>query len=191
MFGLLRTIISGVIVIAFAMTAWWYVTTPQPPQFNEKMAYLGHTMRFELRHQFKKTEIMRAGLPVQIAFARGMADRGNTAAQIYAMRAMFEAAKTWPNYYQDALAYIRPLSERGYPIAQNAYGVMLRDGLGGVVIDRIEAYKWFLLASEQGHDLATVNAERLSRAMTAPDILEAQQRSNMWRLEKASGGNRL
>jgi TPR repeat protein len=47
-------------------------------------------------------------------------------------------------------------------------------------VDYIEAYKWFIIAGDNGDDAARKNRLHSASLMTAPQIAEAQQRADAW-----------
>jgi hypothetical protein len=83
--------------------------------------------------------------------------------------------------YATAASLWRQLAESGDPAAQYNYGRMLYYGQG-VPQDRIEAYKWFLIAAES--DLAQAQEARMAifRALTTDELREAVRRAGDWRL---------
>ena len=52
--------------------------------------------------------------------------------------------------FKTTVAYLKPLAEQGYKIAQNNLGVMYGRGLG-VPKDYKMAFKWYAKAAEQGY----------------------------------------
>src|SRR5690606_23980961 len=78
----------------------------------------------------------------------------------------------------------RPQAGQGGPKAQNVLGVMTLKGLGGLAVDKVEAYKWFNLASDRSDNQAYENMLRLSSEMSSAEVLEGEHRSNTWVLDK-------
>lgn len=74
-----------------------------------------------------------------------------------------------------AAAYCLEAADLGYAPAQNNMGVFYMEGTG-VRQDPSEAYKWFTLASSQGHGSSTEWLAKLKPTMTAFQIAEGERR---------------
>ena len=69
-------------------------------------------------------------------------------------------------------------------------GVAYSTGRGGVVVDLIEAHKWFNLASLSGCTRGQACRAEISVEMTAREIAEAQRQARAW-LAATQGMQRL
>jgi len=76
------------------------------------------------------------------------------AASAQSLRAGLEAVRA--KDYVRALAELRPLAEKGHPLAQYHVGLMYSQGRG-VEQDRDEAFRWYQKAAEQGEPRAQTN----------------------------------
>ena len=59
-------------------------------------------------------------------------------------------------------------------------GVSYSTGRGGVMVDLIEAHKWFNLAALSGDTRAQACRAEISFEMTAREIAEAQRQARAW-----------
>jgi TPR repeat protein len=59
-------------------------------------------------------------------------------------------------------------------------GVSFSTGRGGVMVDLIEAHKWFNLAALSGDTRAQACRAEISFEMTAREIAEAQRQARAW-----------
>lgn len=59
--------------------------------------------------------------------------------------------------YKHALKLLKPAAEQGNAEAQAMLGTIYQLGLGGADVDVEQALKWYQLASEQGHAVASNN----------------------------------
>ena len=59
-------------------------------------------------------------------------------------------------------------------------GMAYSTGTSGVVLDLIEAHKWFSLAAVAGHAEAAMCRADISDEMTAREVAEAQRRAREW-----------
>ncbi len=85
---------------------------------------------------------------------------------------------------QLAAFWFRKAAEQDLPAAQFNLGVCFVNGTG-VQEDPAEAYKWFRLAGKSGDVQALAACAELSKALTPPQIAEAQERAQKWREEFA------
>jgi len=69
---------------------------------------------------------------------------------------------------------------RNDPDSLFALGVSYSTGTDGVVIDLIEAHKWFNLAATAGSSQAADARADVADAMTARQIAEAQRQARAW-----------
>lgn len=175
MFRFVNFLITLLFLAILTVGGYWYFTTPQPIKISDQMTYAIETSLFKIQQmQFKGEETIQTW--------RDLAREGNSAAQLRHAQLLFEAAKHNPNAYSEAFATLRSLAEKGIPEGQNALGVLVRDGLGGITPDKIEAYKWFSLAAQRGSKLAQQNALQLSHSMTTSQMYEAESRASNWTL---------
>jgi uncharacterized protein len=71
-------------------------------------------------------------------------------------------------------------AERGNVDALFDLGVAYSTGRGGVVVDLIEAHKWFNLAALNGCTRGQQCRAEISVEMTAREIAEAQRQARSW-----------
>ena len=77
-------------------------------------------------------------------------------------------------------------AERGDVEAYYDLGVSYSTGRGGVIVDLIEAHKWFNLAALSGDTRSQACRAEISFEMTAREIAEAQRQARSW-LGQSSG----
>lgn len=85
--------------------------------------------------------------------------------------------------YNSAAHHWMTLANEGHAPAQYNVGRMLYYGQGKRR-DTIEAYKWFLLASENGIRRSAKAVRIASERMTRPEIVEATIRARDWHRRK-------
>jgi TPR repeat protein len=109
-----------------------------------------------------------------------LANDDNIVAQYYLGRVYYNLPTTpkAPNYH-NALRYFQTAASEGWPDAQNAYGVMLMNGRG-VPLNRVEAYKWFSIAAQAGHQKAQSNLSLVSSQMTMDEVYEGEKNASYW-----------
>lgn len=176
MFRLINFILCVAVLSALCFGAFWLSTTPQPAKMKDQLQFALDTVIF-------KVERWKQGSDESISTMREFARTGNSAAELYQAKLLFKEANTNPEAYKEALTLVNNLAVKGIPEGQNAYGVMLRDGLGGITPNRVEAYKWFSLSATRGYKLAEENMLNLSHLLTADQINDAEARANAWLLE--------
>ena len=71
-------------------------------------------------------------------------------------------------------------AENGNVDALYDLGVSYSTGRGGVVVDLIEAHKWFNLAALSGDTRSQACRAEISIEMTAREIAEAQRQARAW-----------
>ncbi len=71
-------------------------------------------------------------------------------------------------------------AERGDVEAYYDLGVSYSTGRGGVLVDLVEAHKWFNLAALSGDTRAQACRAEISFEMTAREIAEAQRQARSW-----------
>lgn len=69
---------------------------------------------------------------------------------------------------------------RGDTGAYYELGIVYSTGASGVVIDLIEAHKWFNLAAVAGHQAAQMCRAEIADDMTAREVAEAQRQARAW-----------
>ena len=180
MFRLLNFLIFASFTVVVCIGAYWYVTTPQPAKIEDQATFALDTAIFHVQ-RFKQ------GGDESVATWRDLARAGNSAAQLYQAKFLFAEAKNNPISYNEALSVLDKLAKKGIPEGQNAMGVMVRDGLGGLQPDKIEAYKWFSLAAQRGSTLAEENMLQIAHNMTSTEIYEAESRASAWLLDYLTG----
>jgi TPR repeat protein len=106
------------------------------------------------------------------------ADTGLPEAQ-YDLAWLYRDGQGVAQHYGDANRWYRKAAVQGYTPAQYGLGTMYRDGLG-VAIDLIEAHMWFNVAAEGGDLAARQARDELSRYMSTPEIVRAQDLAKHW-----------
>ena len=86
-----------------------------------------------------------------------------------------------PRDLAKSLVWIRSAADLGDPAAQYNLGLThqraIRDGLPENSADsRVDAYKWFRLAADQGYKGAEVACDLMNLGMTREDVLEGRRR---------------
>ena len=81
--------------------------------------------------------------------------------------------------YATALKKFRVLAKRGHAEAQYYLGFMYRDG-HGVVLDYVQAHKWYNIAGANGEILGSENRNMIAKQMTSADISKAQKLAREW-----------
>jgi TPR repeat protein len=71
-------------------------------------------------------------------------------------------------------------AERGDVEALFELGVTYSTGRGGIVVDLIEAHKWFNLGALSGDTRSQHCRAEISHEMTAREIAEAQRQARSW-----------
>ena len=83
----------------------------------------------------------------------------------------------------EAARYIRQSAEHGYALGMLGWGGLLALGKG-VPQDKIEAYKWLLLAlphpSDRDYPSMKEDLDRLGKRMKKKEIEEAKRRQRNW-----------
>ncbi len=113
------------------------------------------------------------------------------ATMLLAVVVVLVAAPAWADFragaeayerfdYATALKEWRSLAEQGDAAAQYNLGVMYREGQG-VPQDDVQAYLWMNVAAAQGHELARINRDRLTKQMTPVQLAEAQRLAREWK----------
>lgn len=74
----------------------------------------------------------------------------------------------------------REAADQGFAGAQSALGLMYEYGKG-VKKAGSEAYKWYLLAGAQGHELGKKNIKEIERDLTAAQRAEGQRLAGEWK----------
>jgi TPR repeat protein len=69
---------------------------------------------------------------------------------------------------------------RGNVDALYELGVTYSTGRGGIIVDLIEAHKWFNLAALSGDTRSQMCRAEISVEMTAREIAEAQRQARAW-----------
>ena len=69
---------------------------------------------------------------------------------------------------------------RGNVDALYELGVTYSTGRGGIIVDLIEAHKWFNLAALSGDARSLMCRAEISVEMTAREIAEAQRQARSW-----------
>jgi hypothetical protein len=180
MFLLLNLLIFLAILAKCFYAGWWYATVPQPARIDERLAYTKDALILKAYACKQNLSINGKAAPKDVMM---LADQGNLVAQIEAAQLLFAQAKKDPKHYKSAVIYLENAAEHGIPAAQNAYGVAVRDGLGDLTVDKLEAFKWFSLAAGRGLMLGDKNAIMLSKDMSPEELADAEHRAALWMQE--------
>lgn len=177
MAGFVKFMVFIAVLLGLSVGGSWYVKNPQPARLSAQVAYMKDEMAFlALRSKLDDTMMPEE----KLAILKPLAEQGNVVAQIETANMLFGMAVNEPALYKNAVAILKPGVDLGVPLAQNAYGVAVRNGLGGLAADKIEAYKWFSLAARRGLELANANALDVSRHLTTLELAEADKRAEAW-----------
>ena len=86
-------------------------------------------------------------------------------------RAQYELGKRCSDKknYRCALVWLQKAGEQGHAGAQNRLGVMYERG-EGVMVDLVEAYKWYSLSAAAGNSFASANRASLESHLTREQI---------------------
>lgn len=161
-------------MMAFAVfVLFWYFSTALPARPDMQVKFAKDTAVFEY-YRLTKPRTAKA-----FAYYVEAAHGDNLLARLKIAELLFKRAQKKPVIYKEAIIYLKDLSGLGLPQAQNALGVAYWHGLG-VKADRIEAYKWFSLASKRGHGRARKNLLNLTRKFTDKDVAQGQKRADEW-----------
>lgn len=157
----------------------WYFRTPQPINWSAQMVFARETAEYKYYNykKEKKDDELKYWAPIAL--------KGNAPAQLHVAEILYQKAAEDSTYYAHAVPFLIGAANKGLPLAQNALGVALRNGLG-VQQDRVEAWKWFMLSARQGIELAKKNMQSMGREMTASDLQKAKLQADLW--IKASAG---
>ncbi len=82
--------------------------------------------------------------------------------------------------YGKAIEWFQKAADHGLKDSQYNLGLLLAHGLGGPQ-DRVEAYKWFDLASQQNDAESLRKRDMVAKKMSATDIALARVRASQWR----------
>ena len=83
-----------------------------------------------------------------------------------------------------AAEWLQAAAEQGLPLAQTELG--LRYVMGkGVVVDPIEAHKWFILAANRHEPAAEANLKLSESRLSALQVGEAEKRAKVWAARSA------
>ncbi len=91
--------------------------------------------------------------------------------------------------YDRALQEFLPLAEQGHAQAQVNLGIIYSQGRG-VPKDAVQAYRWYILAANQGDDLAEKFTDHWEKSMTLDQLAEAQRLAREWKPTGKGSGNR-
>lgn len=116
------------------------------------------------------------------------AKRGNHAGAMYKLGQLYRSGLSVENDMAEAMRWYRAGADGGDARAQFFLAIALRDGWEGRP-DLIEAYKWFLLASEQREQVRAEDPRydpyaaevELARKISDFDKNEAQKRAENWK----------
>lgn len=101
---------------------------------------------------------------------------GDTAAKTV-LAFMYENGYGVPTDLNMAATLLHEAANTGYAGAQAGLGVMYWRG-NGVKRDWVEAYAWWLLASEGGDSYAKANLQKLGQEMSAAERVKAEKRAS-------------
>lgn len=173
------TLLSILVFAVFVFAVWWVFILPTPLSVSasQKMAlqYASFTP-FQLKAIHLDDLNDERLIPIYDAYAQ----KGNTIAQ-HELGLVYYHLPTPPQErnFSNAVKYFRQAAEAGWPAAQNALGAMLMQG-EGVPRNRVEAYKWFSIASQAGHSKAQANLALVSSQMSLDQVYKAEELATQW-----------
>jgi uncharacterized protein len=118
-----------------------------------------------------------------LAWYRKAADQGFAPSQSF-LGWMFLNGKGVPFDFKQASDWYRKAANQGDMEAQFSLGLMYFNG-ENLMPDLVESYKWLNLAAAQGHASALRHRARISEALTADELAEAQRRSSQFKATPA------
>jgi hypothetical protein len=141
-----------------------------------KAARLGHAeAQFKLAACYERGLGLRTNTAEALKWYRSAAEQGIAEAQ----NIIGDNARRNSNY-EEAVKWYGLAAVRGVASAQYQLGLCYRNGQG-TTRDNIEAYKWFLIASGNGHELASEQVQSMAKTasygMTHENIELAEQRA--------------
>jgi TPR repeat protein len=113
-----------------------------------------------------------------VDYFRRAADAGEMNAQ-FNLAVIYYEGKLAQQSYDKALMLYKRSADQGNAKAQHNLGLMLANGIG-TSQDRIEAYKWFMLAGSDDAVAATTEMQAIAPRMTQTEIAQAQERAELW-----------
>lgn len=173
MFVFLKFLLLATVVVVGGAIAYWTVQVPQPLRHDVKIAYFRDAVIYTYQRMSKPPA--HDDLRDVIIYA----NEGNLYAQTKAGQLLFDLGAQNPENYAQAVHYLSFTAEMGLPIAQNAYGIAKRYGLG-TNQNVIEAYKWLKLSADTNYPLAKKNLFDLSRQLTTRQIDDGVAASKQW-----------
>ncbi len=128
-----------------------------------------------LEYQVAERLWQQGDYPAAFEWFQKAATQGSLAARYELGRAYLEGRGT-PQHFKLAAEHLLQAAQAGHVEAQYLLAQMYRNGQG-VTQDLVHAYMWLNVAASRGHPWAANERDQLKVAMTAEEILQAQQMS--------------
>ena len=150
----------------------------------EKAALQGHvraqfSLGFLYYHGAGEAEIAVAPDPGRALRWLTLAGEAGNPMAAYLLSRIHHYGQGVPVDREAALRWARSAAERGVTGGQFEAAVLLGRRDAGASA-WVEAYKWFLLATHQGHPAAGVNLETLGKRLNVKEIAEAEAAAAAW-----------
>jgi TPR repeat protein len=114
---------------------------------------------------------------------RKAANQGDATAQFYlASQYMASGPQSIGQDYAQAAFWYRKAADQGMPYAMSSLGDCYDRGQG-IPQDRVEAFKWQILAQKMGAPTLLGTQERRAKSLTSQQVTEAQKRADVWLAE--------
>ena len=114
-------------------------------------------------------------LPEAIRWFRKEAEAGCVHAMFDLAQVLLASAGASPEETDEAMRWLRESASHGFVQAQSRLGSLLSDGIS-IEPDYPEAWIWYTLAAAQGDRVASMDARRIERKLTADQLERARQR---------------
>ena len=139
----------------------------------------------EVQAQFNMGRMYRTGQGVAQDFKQAASwfEKAGKGGHVWAQSAlglMFETGEGVPLDYKQAVFWYQKAAEQGDPMVQFDLGRIYETGQPGVVMDYVEAHKWWNIAEAGGEDRARRNRILVERLMKPEQIAEAKKRATQW-----------
>ena len=119
-----------------------------------------------------------------VKWFRKAAEQGNTEAEIN-LGLAYVNGQGIPQNYIEGTKWLRMAAERGNANAQCNLGNAYFYGDRGVSKDRVEAYKWYILAASSGHEESIRYRNDLAHDLPPEQVAEGQKRATEFVPKKA------
>ena len=138
---------QGLAKAQFALAEIYYQGTDVPENYQEAIKWY----QAAARQEFPKAEV--------------------------ALGTLFKEGKAIAKNLAHAAHWYGRAARRGEVVAQVNMGDFYAAGLAGLPQDKVEAYKWYVLAAGQGDERAIEQRDALRGQMTTPQILDSQAKA--------------